>query len=760
MPARALSVKTPLGDGALLFRRMTAHEPIGRPFEFIVDLLSENLEVSAKELLGKPMTVNLEMEDGSVRHFNGLVTRFTHLGWEGDHALYQAVLRPWLWFLTRTSDCRIFPDKNKADKLTTPEIVKEVFRLNGFTDFEDALSESAYFEWEFCVQYRETAFNFVQRLMEQAGIYYYFKHEEDKHTLVLADAVGGHSANQWCKNLPYRIEAASSASAEQHVSNWTLHHEAQPGAVAMRDWDFEDPQGDRLVTETKSQGTEHGDTEVYDYPGEYVQNSDGSEYARVRMEEIVARFERVRGVTNARGMATGTLFNLYRHPRDDQNREYLVLGTTIVVQSEEYGSGASKDEFIFKCSFEAIDSQITYHPPRTSPKPVIQGPQTAVVVGPAGKKYWTDKYLRVMVQFPWDRYNKKDDKSSPWIRVSQFWAGPQWGSQHLPHIGQEVIVQYEEGDPDCPIIVGRVYNADNMPMLDVPANETQSGYRDHGNNEDVWEGDPGKQWMHRKQECGNEFKMDGTSGAEKIELRDKYGNEMVMDAVAGTILIRSPTHESKMTLGKSIELETASNWINNITGNWASKILGEENKEIVGPCKIKVGADVMEVFIGANHKTTLGFVSSLIALWKQETIIGAETKFIKGAKVEFTNGIRVSHHKGTEYTQNPDHKGKHNGIVFSVAKAIAQYPNKWVLEAKAAVSTKCSEWNLSKAQKASLQAAKFEGRTDWWGLRCKDVALEQMTSFVGKSTSWDQKADDYKCKANTDFNSGTLKIKK
>jgi type VI secretion system secreted protein VgrG len=235
--------------------------------------------------------------------------------------------------------------------------------------------------------------------------------------------------------------------------------------------------------------------EIYDYPGDYNERGDGELYARTRVEEMQAKFERVRGTTNSRALATGQLFTLTDHPRDDQNTEYLVVSTDVELKSTEHeavaGSGAE-----YKCRFTALNSHQPFRPERTTPKPIVQGPQTAITVGPSGETIYTDNFGRVKVQFHWDRYGKWDDKSSCWIRVSQNWGGKGWGGMFIPHVGQEVIVHFLEGDPDSPLITGRVYNAENMPPIELPAGKTQSVIRDHGANQIIMEGDGGKQQIH------------------------------------------------------------------------------------------------------------------------------------------------------------------------------------------------------------------------------------------------------------------------
>ena len=481
MPAtqshRQIAVSSPLGPDVLLFRRMTATEELGRLFEFDLELLSEDRAIDPDRLLGQNMTVRLDLPNEDTRYFNGFVSRFLHTGMmevaaggrDLEYAAYRATLRPWLWFLTRTADCRIFQEK------TVPEIVKQIFRERGFTDFEEALYGS-FRKWTYCVQYRETDFNFVSRLMEQEGIYYYFAHENGHHKLVLCNDAGSHRPAAGYARIPYYPPAHSERRERDHIYEWAFGREVQPGSYALNDFDFERPRANLRTKSRVPRRHALADFEMYDYPGEYTQNGDGETYARIRIEELQAQHEVAYGAGNARGLRVGALFTLEHPPRDDQEREYLLVGATHQLRSDEYEStrGQLAAEEVYSCRFSAIESRQPYRAPRVTPKPVIQGPQTAIVVGKAGEEIWPDKYGRVKVQFHWDRYGRSDENSSCWVRVAQLWAGKRWGAMYIPRIGQEVIVEFLEGDPDQPIITGRVYNGDAMPPYELPGNASMS----------------------------------------------------------------------------------------------------------------------------------------------------------------------------------------------------------------------------------------------------------------------------------------------
>ncbi|MEO1527511.1 MAG: type VI secretion system tip protein VgrG [Planctomycetota bacterium] len=468
--SRGVQITTSAGADALLLYRMSANECLGRPFTIDVELLSKNHNLNLESLLGTSATIELKLPSGKSRFFNG---RFSRISWAGFHdhfGKYTATLVPWLWFLTRTANCRIFQGKK------VPEIIKQVFRDHGFTDIADHLSAD-YRKWDYCVQYRESDFDFVSRLMEQEGIYYYFSHEKNKHELHLADSASAHRSAPGYDKLRFHPPDPHRIAELEHVFGWSVSAEVQTGVFVLNDYDFERPKADLLATSKIQRKHDLSKLEVFDYPGEYSKANEGTSYSQRRIEEQHAKFKRARGETNAAGLQHGALFKLEGHQRSDQNGEHLIVSTQIDLKNSDYETGGENSAAEFSCSFEAIKSATVFRSARETPVPRIRGPQTAVVVGKKGEEIWTDKYGRVKVQFRWDREGKADENSSCWVRVAQSWAGKRWGSIHIPRIGQEVIVEFLEGDPDRPIITGRVYNADEMPPYDLPAKQTQSGIK-------------------------------------------------------------------------------------------------------------------------------------------------------------------------------------------------------------------------------------------------------------------------------------------
>jgi type VI secretion system secreted protein VgrG len=485
-----ISIKTALPDADILgLRSFTCQEQISRMFQIEAELSSEKGDINFDDVVGNTASIRLNIEKGNKRYFNGHVSRFVQVANKGGFSHYRATIVPWLWFLTRTSDCRIFQKKK------VPDIIEEVFKGRGFTSKDYSLKLSGtYLPKEYCVQYRETDFNFVSRLMEQEGIYYYFDHTSDgKCNLVLADSKSAHKPFPNYDEVTFR-EVDKGTSDREVITDWTMEKEAQPVATALNDFDFTKPKTSLLAKHKVSRKYGRAEYEIYDYPGDYEDHGDGDRLATVRLDELQSQYEVLHGQASARGLAAGSTFKLKNHPRADQNREYLITSVSIQADAGEFASvGDSSGADFFSCTFTCVDKNQQFRPARLTPKPVVQGPQTAKVVGPSGEKIHTDSFGRVKVQFHWDRYAKGDDNSSCWIRSAQPWGGKGWGGLFIPHVGQEVVVEFMEGDPDRPLITGRVYNADQMPPIVLPDGKNQSAIRDHGGNSINFEGTGGQQ---------------------------------------------------------------------------------------------------------------------------------------------------------------------------------------------------------------------------------------------------------------------------
>ena len=472
--SRIATLSTPLGGDTLVFHSLSISEEVGRLFSLDIEAGSERGDLKADDLLGKGVSVEMQCPRGGVRYFHGFVSRFSRIPRPGTRLFaYRLAAVPWLWFLTLHSDCRIFQNK------TLQDILRDVFGRRGFSDFKFQLSGD-YTPWEYCVQYRETDFNFVSRLLEQEGVYYYFEHEKDKHTVVFADSPAAHQPFPKYEKLTFSALTSIHEHDEEHVYDWVAESRHHTGKYQQTDYDFTKPRVDLKTPESNPGNFAHSDFEIFDYPGEYDQRSDGEQWSRVRMEELRADRETFQGGGDVTGLATGRKFTLSQGPSPADTGEYLVIGSSIDLQSNIYESGTSGDTGeSYHCTFAAIKAADQFRPARITPKPVIEGVQTAVVTGPKGQEIYVDKYGRVKVQFHWDRYGKNDESSSCWVRVSQAWTGKGWGHIANPHMGEEVIVSFLDGDPDQPIIVGRVYNEEHMPPYPLPEAAAVIGMKSH-----------------------------------------------------------------------------------------------------------------------------------------------------------------------------------------------------------------------------------------------------------------------------------------
>jgi len=498
MQARMIELTTPLGKD-LLFKGLRGREELGRSAEFELTAVSSRADIGSGDLLGKSITVKLELLKGGPRYFNGYVTRFTQGGIIGRQYEYRMMVRSWLWFLTRTSDCRIFQDKN------VPDIIKDVFADHPMADFESALT-ATYLPRTYCVQYRETDFDFVSRLMEEEGIYYYFEHSDGKHMLKLVDSDSGHKTLESKATITYHEPGRGTHVDDEHITVLTKRVDIQPGTVALHSFDFERPKADLGVKSRLLQQHERADYEVFDWAGDYIQADHGDHYVRIRVDELHSGYERCDAETNVRDIVVGRLFTLKNAPRPKQDGEYLIVSADYDLQNNTWESGGEGEEATYLCTMSLLQSRQQFRPARTTPRPTMGGPQTAVVVGPAADEIHTDKHGRIKVQFHWDRYGKRDENSSCWMRVSQPWAGKDWGTVSVPRIGQEVIVDFLEGDPDQPIITGRVYNGDNMPPYVLPGAAVVSGIKT----------------KTHKGAGYNEISADDTAGEEKITIHGQY----------------------------------------------------------------------------------------------------------------------------------------------------------------------------------------------------------------------------------------------
>jgi type VI secretion system secreted protein VgrG len=508
--------------------------------------------------------------------------------------------------------------------MTVPDIIKQVFADHPVADFTLELT-STYRKWTYCVQYRETDFNFVSRLMEQEGIYYYFEHSDGKHMLMLCDSPGAHQPFPGYAKIPFRPTDLRQED-RQYVWDLVTEQEVQPGAYALTDFDFTAPRKSLRATAKITRQHAHPDYEVFDYPGEYDVLGDGQRYAKLRNEEQQAAYEAVKGQSDAQGVCPGCTFELVDCPREDQNRELLVVSASYQVESDEYdsdGTGATGPDFL--CNFSAMDATEPFRPARLTPKPLVQGPQTAIVVGPSGEEIYTDQYGRVKVQFHWDRYGESNEKSSCWVRVSQPWAGKAWGGITIPRIGQEVIIEFLEGDPDQPIITGRVYNGDNPVPYALPANKTQSGMKSRSS--------PGGSPANF-----NEIRMEDKKGSEQLYIHAEKNEDIVVE----NDKTEAVGHDETRDIGNDTSLHVGRDKTETVDRHKIVQVAQNHTETVSGAMSVTVAKTLTEM-VGINYSETVGGAMELtvgaalaitVGAVMSETVGGAKTEAVGGSKSE------------------------------------------------------------------------------------------------------------------------------
>ncbi len=457
---------TPLGEDVLGLVRFVGHEGLGRLFEFRIDALSDRVDIDFNAAIGRNCSVIMTAYGGR-RIFNGILVEAQWLGPRDDRYAYSLLLRPWFWLLSRTTDCRIFENK------TVIEIIKQIFSDRGFSDFRDSTTES-YPSIPYCVQYRETDLDFVCRLIEQYGIYYFFEHADNVHTLVMADAASSHKTISNLATLPFIALTGSDRRDREHVSDWSADRRFSTGKVELRDYDYLKPTAKLLSDAKGSAGYTRSDMEFYDYPGRYTEQNDGDRFAKVQLEAEQAQDQRRFATGDAPSLFPGGLTTLQDQVKSSENMQYLVVGATHSLVTESYRSGAAAlPKEIYAGSYEFLPSERPFRMPLVTPKPFVHGPQTAKVVGKSGEEIDVDEHGRILVQFYWDRKKTKSCR----VRIAQVWSGKAWGGIFIPRIDQEVVVAFLEGDPDRPLVTGTVYNNDNKVPYTLPDNKTKGGWK-------------------------------------------------------------------------------------------------------------------------------------------------------------------------------------------------------------------------------------------------------------------------------------------
>jgi type VI secretion system secreted protein VgrG len=609
-------VTGPLPEGAFLLETFQGREALGAPFNYNVTLLSEDPAIAPDVVLGQPMTIRITLDTGAFRFFNGVVTYFAKTGMTVRHARYAAVLNPKLTLLDYTRDCRIFFEA------VPPVLASELLSQRG-ADVDRGSLVGNYLKREYCVQYRESYSNFIQRLLEEEGIYYFFKHAQDKHTMVLADSGAAHGPVPGYESVLYLPKENKRRIEEEHFWTLSVAGALYPGkftTLQAHDYTKAGMKLAQLQENSSSAGQPGPEYDDYDNPGGLTAAERATADARVRFESDCVANTIIEVEGNTMGLGVGDLVTMTKalgdvdhNPfwkADDFSKKYLITSATYSLSINQYETGdvAPSDE-PFRATYTLLDSQTDFRPRRRAFKPRIEGPQTATVVGPSGDEIYTDLYGRVKVQFDWDRLGKSNEKSSCWVRVSQVWAGQGWGAIHIPRIGQEVIVEFLDGDADRPIVTGRVYNSVNMPPYGLTGNQTQSGIKSRSS------------------------KGGSADNFNELRFEDKKGQEHVYLQAEKDLNILVKNDEGR-TVGHDRTKEVKNDETSTIHGNRTEEVDKDETITIHGGRTEEVDKDETITIHGGRTETVDKNESITISGSRSETVSKNETIDITGGRTE------------------------------------------------------------------------------------------------------------------------------
>lgn len=521
---RPLTVSTPLPESDLLLVSVTGREAISELFRYEFEFIAENrVDVPFEKMLGQKVSAKIQLGESQARLISGIVSRMIQGPRDQTFTTYRAEVVPPLWLLNRKRQSRIF------QAMSVPDILRKV--LAGLDVGYEI--QGTFEPRDYTVQYRESDFAFASRLMEDEGIYYFFRHTVSGSTLVLANTAQSHADTNPSSAIYEELEGGN--RPDERIVAWEKVQELRPGKVTLWDHTFELPhkhlEATKGITDSVQIGTVthkmntagNDQLEVYDYPGGYAGRFDGvdrgggeraSDIQKIfqdntrtvdlRMQEEAARGITIQGVSTCPQLTAGYRFALQRH--FNANGTYVLTAVQVNAKlTGDYRSAGAEANLDYENSFTCIPLALPFRPARTTSIPRVHGPQSAVVVGPEGEEIFVDKYGRIKVQFHWDREGQNDGNSSCWLRVATPWAGKQWGMIHIPRIGQEVVVDFIDGDVDHPIVVGSVYNSDQMPPYTLPANKTQSGIKSRST-------------LHGSLSNCNEIRFEDKSGSEMVTI--------------------------------------------------------------------------------------------------------------------------------------------------------------------------------------------------------------------------------------------------
>jgi len=605
----------------LVFDSLDGTEELGRPFLYVLMMSSHEVKGDLVSLLGSSVTISIRKGKEGKRYFNGIIGRIEYAGLRGGAASYRIELRPWIWLLAHQQDCLIFQNK------TAWQIITSVFQKAGFSDYEDKRQNGAGDAvLEYCVQYDESSFDFVTRLIELFGLYYYFTHANGSHKLVFCDDPNSHSSVGAA--IPFQSQETEIRAVQDHIWQWSSELAVVSGKVTYRDYNFTTSSADLTTRSNSSAKHPHGSYEYYAYPGLYQTTGDGQKLTDVRIQDITARRQVTFGSSNSRELYTGCKFTLQDFYEKSENRDYIIIRAEhSLTIGEGMASTGNDTRDTFRCIFQAIKGDTHFRLEQRTPRPMIRGPQTAKVVGPQGDEIYTDQYGRIKVQFPWDREGKNDENSSCWIRVAQIWAGQSWGGMFIPRIGQEVVVEFLEGNPDRPIVTGCVYNDSQTVPYALPDNKTRSTIKSNSST-----GGNGF----------NELRFEDKKDSEEVFFHaQKDYNKEVLNNETVTITKDTTTTVKEgnrsVTISKGDNTFTVSEGKNTVTIKADNSLTVQQGNNAV---TVSTGNDSLTVSSG-NHSITVTAGSSTISAGQSITLkVGANSITIDNTGVSI-NATKV-----------------------------------------------------------------------------------------------------------------------
>ncbi len=621
---RAASLTTPLAQDALVFRSLNAYERLSLPYEYRLTALAAEGDVDLDALLGESCTLSVQTASGR-RYFHGRCAQIAFVGNEHGGLIYELTLRPDFWFMSRNRNCRIFQN------LTATDIVSSLLQENGITRFELKLQNGFPPKRTYCVQYMESDFAFISRLLEHEGLHYFFRHDASGTKMVIADSNEAHDEIEGSVDIPYYPPDNRNEREAQHLDEWSaVHGVSAPASTKATDFFY--PRPSPMKKTDRADPAYSGDNaDMQVHPGGYEAQPDGERIARYRLEAERSLRAHATGSGNALGLQPGCRFDLRNHPHSAQNRKHLVVEARLHLEADTYvaGSGLST-EAQERIDLVTIPSDTVYRPTLSTPRPRIPGTQTALVVGRAGEEIDTEEVGAVKVSFHWDTYSKQDETSSCWVRVGQTWAGGGWGSLFTPRIGMEVLVEFIDGDPDRPIIVGAVYNGRNQPPYGLPGDKTRSTIKSNSSK-----GGGGF----------NELRFEDKKGQEEIYIHaQKDQNVEILNNLSTTVGV----NETR-SVGASRSTTISVNDTKNVGANETTTIGANRNTTVTATDSLTVGASrsvsvgISEtITVGAAQNASIGAAQTVSVGAMQSTSVGGAMSLSVGGALAITAGGAIS----------------------------------------------------------------------------------------------------------------------